>query len=79
MNKFEKNLSSDTVMSAGLVAIGIAWVVLAAIQGPVGESEGRAAAGFANGSATLQLQADTSPRAGALPVKARRTASKEVS
>jgi hypothetical protein len=44
MNIFEKNPSKDTFLSGGLVAIAIAWVVLAAIQGPVGAPADQAAA-----------------------------------
>jgi hypothetical protein len=36
MNTFEKNTRMDTGLSGGLIAIGIAWALYAAVQGPVG-------------------------------------------
>jgi len=35
MKTFEKNLSTDTVMNAGMLLVGIVWVVFAAFQGPL--------------------------------------------
>jgi len=34
MNQYEKTLRTDTLLNTGLLAVGIAWIVLAAAQGP---------------------------------------------
>lgn len=34
MSKFDNTLRNDTILNAGLLAIAIAWVALAAVRGP---------------------------------------------
>jgi hypothetical protein len=79
MNTFEKKSTNDTVLGGGLVTIAIAWVVFAAIQGPVSAELTRATSGYLATSMTAPQQADTSPRATALPANAKWTAGNKVS
>jgi hypothetical protein len=35
MNTYEKNMIKDTGFSGGLLVVAVAWIVFAAVQGPV--------------------------------------------
>jgi len=47
MNQYEKTLRTDTLLNTGLLAVGIAWIVLAAVQGPGVERIDTPDAGYA--------------------------------
>jgi hypothetical protein len=68
MNNFETNSRTDTVLSGGLIAIGILWVALAAVQArpaPDAPTAGYFAvsAGSAHAGATAAAHGDAIPAA----------------
>ncbi len=71
MKNFETNSRTDTVLSGGLIAIGILWVALAAIQAP---APGDAAPAYAARSATALHAVAGSDANAPIPAAAERIA-----
>jgi hypothetical protein len=78
MKNYEDRLSNDTVLGAGLVAIAIAWVLLAAVRGPLDPMVDGNAAGYAMPAAYVQAPAGAG-RTVVLPASAQRSDSGKVS
>ena len=76
MKNFENNLNNDTVLSAGLLAIAIAWVAIAAIRGPVPVGY---ESGYPSTPAAVQAPADAAGATLALPAASPRAERKQVS
>jgi hypothetical protein len=79
MKNYERNVSNDTILGGGLIAIAIAWVVLAAIRGPAGMDANDSAAGYAAPSLSTRLPAGPPARTMALPANAQRAAVDKIS
>jgi hypothetical protein len=76
MKNYENSLSNDTVMGAGLIAIGIAWFVLAALRGPLDADASTAV----HAAPAISARAPAGPaRTVALPASAQRSAGDKVS
>jgi hypothetical protein len=76
MNTYEKRLSTDTVLSGGLIAAGIAWVVFAAAQGAAATADGAAYVTSAPQGATVTA---ATPRAARVPADGVQTVAAKVS
>jgi hypothetical protein len=79
MKNYEKNVSNDTILTGGLIAIAIVWVVLAAIRGPASMDVNDSAAGYTAPSLSTRLPAGPPARTMALPENAPRAAVDKVS
>ena len=79
MKNYEKNVSNDTILSGGLIAIAIAWVVIAAIRGPVSMDANDSAAGYTAPTLSARQPAGSPARTIVLPANAQRAAVEKVS
>jgi hypothetical protein len=79
MKNYEDKVSSDTVLGAGLIAITIAWVVLAAVRGPIGADASDNAVRYAPAALSVQAPASAGNRTMALPANVQHGVGEKIS